>query len=141
MRDNLRAHAARGATVARVWAHSDGFGGCTARGCEMAVAEPLQPRVGVYSEAALRRLDLVLAEAAAAGIKLILPLTNFEPFLGGVEWYVREILGEGVDKELFYTDPAIKDAYFAYVRMLLARVNSVTGVAYAADPTVMAWEV
>ncbi len=124
-----------------MWAFSDGRGGCDARGCEMAVAEPIQPRVGAYSEPALRRLDLVLAEAAAAGVKLILPLTNFEPFLGGVEWYVCEILGEGKDKELFYTDPAIKEAYFAYVRMLLTRVNSVTGAPYADDPTVMAWEV
>ena len=37
-------------------------------------------------EEALRRLDLVLAAAAAHGVRLILPLANFEAELGGMQW-------------------------------------------------------
>ena len=33
----------------------------------------------------VQRLDLLISEAAKNGIRLILPLANFEPFLGGMQ--------------------------------------------------------
>ena len=67
----VQTHADHGATVVRVFAHSDGY----------SVSQPIQPKLGVYDEVALRRLDLVVATASKYGIRLILPFTNFEPFL------------------------------------------------------------
>ena len=37
----------------------------------------------------------------------------------------------------FYTDPNAIQLYKNYVRTVLTRVNSLTGVAYGADPTIM----
>ena len=37
----------------------------------------------------------------------------------------------------FYTDPNAIQLYKNYVRTVLQRVNSVTGVPYASDPTIM----
>jgi hypothetical protein len=40
----------------------------------------------------------------------------------------------------FYADPQLRDAYRLRVRQLAMRRNSITGVRYGADPTVLAWE-
>ena len=40
----------------------------------------------------------------------------------------------------FFTDPVIQQWYFAWVNHLVNRVNTVTGVPYNQDPTIMAWE-
>ena len=42
--------------------------------------------------------------------------------------------------ELFYTADAPCQAYKNYVQMLAERVNTITGVKYADDPTILAWE-
>ena len=42
-------------------------------------------QVGVYNELSLKRLDLVVAQAAASNIYLILPLVNYWPDLGGMQ--------------------------------------------------------
>lgn len=136
VKELFRKHAEQGANVMRIFAHSDGYGFPN----EMQVEEPIQPKLGEYNEKALRRLDLVLAESARNGIKLILPFTNYEPFLGGIQWYAEQVLGPGADKELFYTDPEIKDAYKKYVKMMINRRNTITGILYKDDPTIMAWE-
>lgn len=78
----FKVHASQNATVVRVFAHSDGYG----LPGQMSVSHPIQPQLGQYDETALQRLDLVLQAAGANGIRLILPLTNFEPFLGGMQW-------------------------------------------------------
>lgn len=72
---------------------------------------------------------------------LITPLANFEPELGGIDWYVREVLGDGKAKELFYTDSAVKQAYKNYVATFLNRKNTITGVVYKDDPVIMSVEV
>jgi hypothetical protein len=65
-----------------------------------------------------------------------------------MQWYVDEVLGSGGsselsggDKHLFYVDPRVKAAYKNYARTIITRRNTVTGVAYADEPTILGWEV
>ncbi|KAL4519672.1 hypothetical protein Ndes2437A_g07850 [Nannochloris sp. 'desiccata'] len=127
----FKTHAEKGATVLRVFAHSDGAS---------STSNPIQPSLGVYNEDALKRLDLVLFSAAKYGIRLILPFTNYEPFLGGIQWYAEQVGGLGADKEIFYTDAKARDAYISYVTMLLNRKNTLNNLKYSNDPTIFALE-
>jgi len=40
----------------------------------------------------------------------------------------------------FYSLPAAREIYLNYVRMLVTRVNTITGRAYAEDPAIMTWQ-
>lgn len=40
---------------------------------------------------ALQRIDLILREAGKHGVRLLLTLSNFEPFLGGWQWWVDQV--------------------------------------------------
>jgi mannan endo-1,4-beta-mannosidase len=55
-----------------------------------------------------------------------------------MDQYVRWRGGQFHDD--FYTDPVIRGWYKDWISHVLNRVNSLTGVAYKDDPTVMAWE-
>lgn len=90
---------------------------------------------------AFERLDYTIAEAGKRGIKLVIALNNYWGDFGGVQqattWQSWFNLGKPED---FYTDPAAREAYKAYAKYLLTRVNSYTGVPYNEDPTIMTWE-
>jgi mannan endo-1,4-beta-mannosidase len=86
----------------------------------------------------LQRLDYVLASARAHGIRLIIPLTNNWNDFGGMDQYVRWAGGSFHDD--FYTNPVIRGWYQDWFSHVATRVNSLTGVAYRDDPTIMAWE-
>lgn len=86
----------------------------------------------------LERLDYVIDAARRAGIKLVLPLTNNWSDFGGIDQYVRWRGGQYHDD--FYTDPVIKGSYTDYIDHVLNRVNTITGVKYKDDPTIMTWE-
>ena len=86
----------------------------------------------------LQRLDHVVAAAARTGQKLVLPLTNNWSDFGGMDQYVR---WRGADHhDDFYTDPVIRGWYRDYLTHVLNRTNTVTGVKYRDDPTIMTWE-
>ena len=51
-----------------------------------------------------------------------------------------QIVGNGYDKEMFYTDGRVKQAYRNYVYMLLHRPNTYTGIQYKDDPTIFSIE-
>jgi mannan endo-1,4-beta-mannosidase len=127
----FKTHAEKKATVIRVFAHSDGAA---------STSNPIQPSLGVYNENALKRLDLVLFSAAKYGIRLILPFTNYEPFLGGIQWYAEQVAGLGADKEVFYTNSKARGAYRSYVAMILNRKNTINNLRYSNDPTIFALE-
>jgi endo-1,4-beta-mannosidase len=40
----------------------------------------------------------------------------------------------------FYTDPALRTMFKAYIQKLVTRVNTKTGVAYIDDPAIFGWE-
>jgi mannan endo-1,4-beta-mannosidase len=86
----------------------------------------------------LARLDYVLKAARDAGVKLVIPLTNNWRDFGGMDQYVRWRGGNFHDD--FYTDPVIRGWYKDWISHVLNRVNTLTGIAYKDDPTVMAWE-
>ena len=81
-------------------------------------------------------LDRVVASAKDHGLKLILSfVSNWTP-AGGVDSFAENLGGTHND---FFTRDDIKNAYKNWVRNVLTRQNTVTGIVYAEDPTVFAW--
>ena len=89
-------------------------------------------------EDGLQRLDHLVADAEQAGIRLILPLVNHWPDFGGMDRYVEWF--HAASRDAFYTDPAIRGAYQSYVEQVLTRTNTVTGLPYKDEPSILAWE-
>ncbi|KAG8761311.1 hypothetical protein FRC12_009425 [Ceratobasidium sp. 428] len=80
----------------------------------------------------LGKFDTVVAQAKTAGIRLIVPLTNNWSDYGGMDVYVRQLLGSS-NHDLFYTDATVKAAFKKYINGFVSR--------YKNEPTIMAWYV
>jgi mannan endo-1,4-beta-mannosidase len=138
----LDAARADGLTVARVWALGEGPADGTGWARE---AEWFRAGPDGFLEPAWRQLDRVVAAAGKRGLKLIVTLANHWPDYGGVPAYLRWAglpppeAGWGA-RDRFFSDPKTRAFYRAHLDRLLARVNTVTGVRYADDPTIFAWE-
>ncbi|KAJ1375567.1 Glycoside hydrolase, family 5 [Sesbania bispinosa] len=120
-----------GLNIARTWAFSDGG------------YKPLQYSPGSYNEEMFQGLDFVIAEARKYGIKLVLSLVNNYENLGGKKQYVEWARSQGQSinsEDDFFTNPVVKGYYKNHIKTVLTRRNSVTGVTYKDDPTIMAWE-
>ncbi|XP_062088231.1 mannan endo-1,4-beta-mannosidase 6-like [Humulus lupulus] len=129
----LKMGAQMGLTVCRTWAFSDGDG-----------PSALQTSPGVFKERVFRALDYVIVEARKNKIRLILSLVNNLDAFGGKTQYVRWAEEAGVNVSLtndsFFSHPTVKDYYKAYIRAILTRKNSLSGVKYSEEPAIFAWE-
>ncbi|KAJ8442548.1 hypothetical protein Cgig2_026490 [Carnegiea gigantea] len=120
-----------GLSIARTWAFSDGG------------YRPLQSSPGSYNEQMFQGLDFVVAEAKKYGIKLVVSFVNNYKDFGGKQQYVEWAKSHGQslsNEDDFYTNPVVKGFYKNHIKTVLNRVNTITGVAYKNDPTIMAWE-
>jgi mannan endo-1,4-beta-mannosidase len=90
------------------------------------------------SAAGFANVDYAVNKAGQLGIKLIIPFTNNWPDFGGMDIYVDWLKGKYHDQ--FYTDPTVRQWYKAWISHVLNHVNTISGVAYKDDPTIMAWE-
>ncbi|KAI3444958.1 hypothetical protein Pfo_001623, partial [Paulownia fortunei] len=120
-----------GMNVARTWAFSDGG------------YRALQTSPGSYNEDMFKGLDFVVSEAKKYGIYLILSLVNNWEGFGGKRQYVQWARDQGQylnNDDDFFTNPIVKGYYKNHVKAVLTRVNSITGVAYKDDPTILGWE-
>jgi mannan endo-1,4-beta-mannosidase len=129
--DEVFARAAdMGATVVRTWAFND----------DPESGTVIQPAPLVYESIGLEGLDRVIASARAHGIRLVLPLANYWADYGGVQQYLRWHGLPPGQPQRFFTDPEVRAHFRAHITELLSRRNSVTGVLYRDDPTILAWE-
>jgi len=88
-----------------------------------------------YNEELFKDVDRGLAIAREEGIRMYIPLVdNLEWFSGFTEW--ANISGGGD----FWTDTTKKGKFKEFITWLLNRTNTITGVQYKNDPTIMAWE-
>lgn len=92
---------------------------------------------GEFNEAAFRTLDLVLALASEYGVRVIVPLVNNWPWMGGRPNYAA-FRGKAPDE--FWTDRQLIDDFRKTVEFVLTRTNTLTGVAYRDDKAILAWE-
>ncbi|KAF9525925.1 glycoside hydrolase superfamily [Crepidotus variabilis] len=119
--------AAAGGTVVRTW----GFNEVTsASGNYYQSWSGTKPTINTGSSGLLN-FDNVVAAAKANNIRLIVALTNNWGDYGGMDVYVKQILGSA-NHDLFYTDATVKTAFKNYIKTFISR--------YASEPTIMAWE-
>ena len=93
----------------------------------------------------LARLDYVIARAGELGLKLVIPFVNNWNDFGGMDQYVRwRDISTPPEQtwyhDSFYTDPVIKGWYRNWIEHVLNRTNTLTGIKYRNDPTIMTWE-
>jgi mannan endo-1,4-beta-mannosidase len=136
----LDAARADGLRVVRVWALGEGAADAPAwqRESELFRAGP-----DGFLEDAFVQLDRVLAAAHERGLRVILTLANHWGDYGGVPQYLRWAglpdTGYGA-RDAFFSDPRTRALFRAHLLRLVDRTNTVSGVRYADDPTVFAWE-
>ena len=119
-----------GARVLRVTAFNDGQRDVAA----------IQTERGVYSEIGLVGLDRVIAEAGRRDVLLLMVLSNYWPDYGGITQYLRwRELGD--DRGRFFDDPRFVEDLSSYAEHLIGRMNTVTGIRYGEDPTILGWEI
>ncbi|MCC8980007.1 glycoside hydrolase 5 family protein [Bradyrhizobium acaciae] len=87
----------------------------------------------------MQKVDFLIAEAGKRHLKLIIGFLDFWAYTGGAQqmraWYGSE------DKSgFFFRDRRTRRDYMNWARHVVQRVNSLTGIAYRDDPTIMAWE-
>ena len=108
-----------------------------------------------YSESLLRGLDFALAEMGRRGLRAVVYLNNFWEWSGGMMTYLSWTNG---GRYLDMNDPAhpwpefpdmVADFYASpravalahdYLRAVVTRTNTITGLRYADDPAIMAWQ-
>ena len=129
-----------------------------ASGEEGPVKNSIQPgfvnAAGEHNAALLAGLDYAMAEIGKRGMVAVLCLTNFWEWSGGMMNRLAWATGEWTDMNdpahpwpafpdavsKFYSNEQAKAGYYDWVRTVVGRVNTVTGVPYAEDPAIMAWQ-
>lgn len=145
--DELKAH---GITNLRILASSEGGDQ------DFTVRPATQYQQGKYTPELLEGLDFVLAEMRKRNMDAVLYLTNNWEWSGGIAKYL-EWNGYGTvpnpnlspntwPQFMAYTDQfqeckPCKEAFLKHIRFMVGRTNSVNGVKYSEDQTIMSWEV
>lgn len=127
----LREASSAGLSVCRTWAFSDGGD------------RALQISPGVYDERVFQGLDFVISEAKKYGVRLILSFVNNYNDFGGRAQYAQWARNGGAQingEDDFYTNYIIKDYYKNHIKKIVTRFNTISGMTYKDDSTIMAWE-
>ncbi|KRA80833.1 glycoside hydrolase 5 family protein [Altererythrobacter sp. Root672] len=109
---------------------------------------------GSLNQELLAGLDYAMAEIARRGMTAVVCLGNFWEWSGGIATWLYRVTGQYTDMNdpahpwpafpdatsAFYGNPQAVRLYHDYVRTVVTRTNSVTGVRYIDDPTVMCWQ-
>ena len=108
------------------------------------------------NESLLVGLDFLLSEMQKRGMTAVVCLSNFWPWSGGFAQWVSWAEGSSIPyppphpggswsifqeySSRFYTLPKAVKAQQLSVKKIITRVNTITHVPYANDPTILSWE-
>ncbi|KAI9759726.1 MAG: hypothetical protein M4579_002111 [Chaenotheca gracillima] len=119
----------------------------------VSVGNPLSvmPKLGQYNEEAFDTIDWAVYQARQHGIRIMAPLIdNYDYYHGGKFNFLRF---RGIDipntsdsskvdprAQKFYTDRTIINDFKNYIKHLITHKNKYSGLTYAEDPTIFAYE-
>ena len=106
-------------------------------GCDLCI----EPKIGQFNPEAFRQLDYVLKAAHDRGLRLIITLVGDCAYCkqSGAGEYFKD-RGATAGYKDFFTDPVVIARFQKHIESLLNHKNSLTGVFYKDDPTILAWE-
>jgi mannan endo-1,4-beta-mannosidase len=117
------------------------------------VKPAIQTRPGELDESLLKGLDFLLAEMGKRDMKAVIFLNNYWEWSGGMSQYMAWVneaaiidpnsgnwTGFMLNSAKFYSSPAAQKVFRDFMTKIITRKNTVTGVAYKDDPTIMTWE-
>ncbi|GAA6021428.1 hypothetical protein JCM11491_006706 [Sporobolomyces phaffii] len=134
IREALAAAVAMGATTIR--SHSCGI--------SVGPNNPyqLEPKWNQFNDAAWDTRDYAIYAAGRYGLRVILPLVdNFKYYHGSkYDFAAFRFANTSYPGTSFYANRAVVAAFTTYVQKIVTRVNPYTGLSYANDPTILAWE-
>jgi len=155
MPETLRQASATGIRVVRVWASGEGGPndvGPVADQNDWPRTHPFRWSPGNWNEDAFVHLDNVIAQAAQQNLHVQLCLANWWRDTGGVTQYLRWAgINDAADNKyhfginperamLFYSNEKARQLYREHLEKIVNRRNTVTGVLYRDDPTILGWE-
>lgn len=95
----------------------------------------------VLNEEYMVAMDQALDVARELGIRLILPLVDQWTWVGGIESLARMRGFDGEDAAArFWAEEVCQQDFERIIRGVVGRTNTLNGVAYRDDPTILAWE-
>jgi len=116
----------------------------------------LQTAPGVYNEALLIGLDYLLVEMAKRNMHGVLCMNNMWPWSGGFAQYVNWTTQKPIPypppakggkwlkymrySASFFKNEAAQQLYLNHLKKIINRRNSITGILYKNDPTIMSWQ-
>jgi len=116
----------------------------------------LQIAPGVYNEDIWQGLDFLLIEMKKRNMKAVMVLGNFWTWSGGFPQYLKWSRNDTIpfpqDPEYswqnftdyakqFYLDEKAQKMMDNHIKKVILRKNSISGILYKEDPTVMSWEI
>ncbi len=118
------------------------------------VKPAIQIAPGVADDTLLEGLDFFLAELGRREMHAVLYLGNYWEWSGGMSQYNVWTGDKTVDPEdttqgwgafmdfsaSFYLNPKAIEMNRDYIRLIVTRRNTITGVRYIDDPTIMSWQ-
>ncbi|SVB38372.1 uncharacterized protein METZ01_LOCUS191226 [marine metagenome] len=122
---------------------------------EFRIRNSIQPEPGIINDEILAGLDFLLSEMAKRDMKAVVYLNNYWVWSGGMAQYVSWDTGEPYPNPhtetyhwsefmdfsaRFYSLPQAIEMSHNYIRQFIPRRNSITGILYRDDPTIMAWQ-
>ena len=119
------------------------------------VEPPLQPKAGAFNKDILKGLDFLLVELNKRQMKAIIFLSNNWEWSGGFLQYLNwnGLISDTILKRKlnwnemrdyvskFYSCGPCRKQYKEQVKIIVSRVNSITGKKYKDDPAIMSWEI
>jgi mannan endo-1,4-beta-mannosidase len=141
----------QGISNLRVIAAVEGSGNITG---VQRIAPALQTTAGVFDESYLEGLDLLLSEMDKRQMKAVLFLSNNWEWSGGFLQYLQwerlipdSVFARKLDWDemrdytsQFYSCTECIRNYHLQVKKILSHTNTVNGIVYKNDPTIMSWE-
>eukprot|EP01025_Chloroclados_australasicus_P037705 TRINITY_DN3853_c0_g1_i1.p1 TRINITY_DN3853_c0_g1~~TRINITY_DN3853_c0_g1_i1.p1 ORF type:complete len:675 (+),score=87.40 TRINITY_DN3853_c0_g1_i1:175-2199(+) len=94
-----------------------------------------------WDEKTFEALDSLVNKAKQYDLKVVLALLNYWEQFNGTDSQVTMVKGtiKGYTIEDFYTNEEVKLLYKSHACKIINRVNSISGVKYRDDPTIMSW--
>lgn len=145
--DDLAKHGVKNLRIAAASEESD---------FSLPLSPTFQYKNGSYNDTLLAGLDFLLHEMGKRGMKAVLFLNNYWDWTGGMSQYVSwaedsKIIDPTANPALgwseyiaysakFYQNAEAQELFKKYIKMLINRKNTFSGLYYKDDPAIMAWQ-